>query len=115
MKRILLLVFLILLLFLPGCATPRPWTTAEKTLLIASCLAAAADTYTTIDGLSHGSRELNPIIGPYPSNERVITYMITSQALFILLAHYLPDYRVFALGFKTFLNTGCAIHNMGTH
>jgi len=101
---------IILFLVLPGCVTTRSWTTQEKILLGMSCLAVIADVYTTMaDGEIN---EINPIIGPDPSNGKFIGYMITSQMVTVILAHYVPQYRNWILGLKTGANIGCVFHNM---
>ena len=101
------------ILLITGCANVRPWTKQEKALLVASCLASVADVYTTMEVLDNGGYELNPLVGKHPSDGKLITYMVTSQTLFTLLAHYLPDYRSLLLGSKAFVNAGCAMHNLG--
>ena len=104
----------IIAIFFAGCATidVRPWTTGEKVLLGASCLAAVADAYTTTRFLDNPyNYEMNPILGMHPSDTKVVTYMISSQAIMIILAHYFPKYRSWILGVKTGLNTVGAINN----
>ena len=106
-------LFIILLLF-TGCATVRPWTNSEKMILGASCLAVAADMYTTLDGLHDGNYEINPIMGKYPSDGTVISIMALTQVTTIVLAHYFPDFRTWILGIKTGINAGFAFHNIRT-
>ena len=110
MKRILLTIFLILILFLPACST---WTARDKTLLTASILATAADAYTTCRGLSNpGNYEINPVLGKHPGNEQVVTYLIFTEIVTILIAHYVPSWRPWLLGGKTVINTAGAINNL---
>jgi len=99
------------LLFFIGCAAARPWTTQEKILLGVSCLAVAADMYTTVDGLTNGNYETNPIMGRYPSNGAVVSVMAITQVATILIVHYWSDFRVWILGIKTGVNAGFAFHN----
>lgn len=102
----------LILLILVGCATnPRPWTKKEKGILAWSVLAAAADTYTTIEMLDDGNYEMNPILGRYPSDDEVIIYMSVSELLTILVAHYYPKYRSCLLGGKALVNSYFTIHN----
>ena len=102
----------IIAIFLAGCATARPWTTEEKVLLGASCLAMAADTYTTTRFLDNENNwEVNPILGRHPSDTKVVMYMFSSQVVAIILAHYFPEYRSWILGVKTGLNTVGAVNN----
>ena len=110
MKQALFII--VLSIALSGCATTRPWSTTEKAMLVASCLAAAADIHTTMaDGEIN---EINPIIGPHPSNERFVGFMVTSQLLTIVLAHYCEDFRTWMLGIKTGINAGFAFSNTRT-
>lgn len=97
------------ILLLSGCAS---WTPQEKMLGGFSCLAAAADGYTTIRFLNNPDNyEMNPILGKHPSDTEVIMYMITSQFIALTIAHFLPQYRSWILGGKTTVNLGFAIHN----
>lgn len=104
--------YLLLCVLLTGCAT-RPWTKQEKMLLGVSCIAAATDTYTTTQSLNNEYNwEVNPVLGKNPSDTEIITYMITSQIIAIVLAHYIPKYRNWILGIKTGLNTAGTINNL---
>ena len=92
-----------------GCAG---WTQGEKVLLAASILAAGADAYTTCNALDNPDNyEVNPMLGEHPSREQVVIYLGFTQAVTILLAHFIPSWRPWLLGLKTGLNTTCAIHN----
>ena len=102
----------IIAIFLAGCATARPWTTEEKVLLGASILASIADTYTTFEGLDNGARELNPIMGEYPSKGKVVVVMGIGQIVSIVLAHYWESARSWILGMKTGANAACTFHNL---
>lgn len=93
-----------------SCAT---WSKTDKALLTASWLASGADYYTTTKILDNGGYEMNPLIGEHPSNEKLMMYMISSQVIVTLVAHFFPKYRKVLLGGKTIVNTGCAIHNSG--
>jgi len=102
----------IIAIFLAGCATARPWTTEEKVLLGASCLATVADAYTTLDMLDNGNWEINPMMGEHPSSSQVVLTMAATQVLTIIVAHYWSDFRAWILGIKTGINSGFAFHNM---
>ena len=104
-------LIIILLITLSGCASARPWTKSEKVMLIASCIAAGADAYTTIEGLNSGCSEAQPVMGENPSNAMVIGFTGIIQAAFIVWAHYYPDYRMWIMGGKTVANTACAVWN----
>ena len=112
MKYLLILLFL-----LSGCASlpqPRPWTTGEKALLVASCVAMVADGYTTIDGMHNGHSETNPIMGRHPSDAKVISVMAITQAVTVMIAHYWGPWRSMILGVKTGVNGAFAWHNSRT-
>ena len=106
---------LIAILLFTGCATARPWTTQEKVLLGLSCLAVAANTCTTLDGMHDGHSETNPIMGKHPSDGTVISVMAITQVATIVIAHYWPSMRSWILGTKTGINTGFAWHDMRTN
>ena len=105
-------LLLILILFIPGCAAPRPWTDGEKTILVWSVLAVGADIFTTCRALDNPyNYEINPYMSAHPSDGRVIiTFSLTHLAL-ITVAHFNPTLRYTLLGSKAALNTGFAIHN----
>ena len=106
------LTLLILILTLTACAhNPRPWRTTEKTLLVASTLAAAADYYTSERIMDRGGRELNPLIGEHPSDAKLGFYMLGTQTLTVIISHYIPCLRKPLLGVKTAVNAGFAIRN----
>ena len=107
--------FLIVILLLSGCASVRPWTTEEKLMLGASCIATFADGYTTIKGLHDGCSETNPITGKNPSDGVVISFMAITQGFSIIVAHYWEEYRMWLLGMKTGVNAGFAWHNARTN
>ena len=99
---------ILVLIILTGCS----WSKTEIRWGIASCVAAAADTYTTLGFLNNrNNHECNPIMGRHPSDTTVVTYMITSQILALSIAHIVPKYRSWILGGKTAVNLGCAINN----
>ena len=104
--------WVLLFLLLTSCAI-RPWTKQEKILLGVSCLAATTDIYTTTRFLDNQHNwEINPILGRNPSDTEVITYMISSQIVTIILAHFIPKYRKWILGIKTGLNTTGTMNNL---
>ena len=98
----------VLLILLTGCS----WSKSEIRWGIASTIASGADAYTTVRMLDNPRNyECNPIMGKHPSDLTVISYMITSQALVLTIAHFMPKYRKWVLGGKTAVNLGCAINN----
>jgi len=106
MKKLIIISILIL----TGCAS---WSTGDKILLGTSILATYADYRTTVDLLDRGGHENMGAwaTGKYPSHKDMALYLISTETITIILAHYLPKYRKAILGAKTILNTGCAIHN----
>ena len=110
MKVLPLLIVYILLI--TGCGTVRPWTTEEKMMLGLSCLAVAADAYTTMEGMNMGNSETNPIMGKHPSNGTIISVMAITQMVTIIGAHYWESMRLWILGVKTGANAVCIFHNM---
>ena len=114
MRRKILLLALVTLVFLPGCASlpkPRPWTREEKALLVVSILAAGADLYTTEQALDRGNYEMNPLIGEYPTDTELMIKLPVLQVSYWVLCHYWPQMRMGLLGCKIAINTGNAIHN----
>ena len=108
-SRLLKVTCITLIFFSAGCAG---WSRTEKVLLVASVVMSVADMTTTIEGLNNGGYELNPIIGKHPSDERFISFMVGSEVLTIILAHYFPEWRKAILSGKTLINAGCVIHNL---
>ena len=116
MRKKILLMVLVTLVLLPGCASlpkPRPWTTEEKVLLAVSVLAAGADLYTTKQMLDRGYDEINPLIGKHPTDTELMIKFPICALSYWCLCHYLPQVRTGLLGCKITINTGFAIHNNG--
>ena len=120
-------------IFLSGCVItipfqPRPmpepikqetrtkeWTTEQKTMLVASFLAAGADYVTTRKLLyGYGKRERNPLIGEHPSEVELAVKGWGSYGLMLLFIHFTPELRPIVLMGQTTMNTGFAIHNYKT-
>jgi len=104
------LTILLLILTLTACAH-RPWTTTEKTLLVASTLAAAADYYTSERIMDRGGSARNLILGKHHSKAHLAGCMFGSQTLAVIICHYIPWLRKPLLGAKAAVNAGLAIHN----
>ena len=114
MVRKILVIALVTLVLLPGCASlpkPRPWTTEEKVLLVGSILAAGADLYTTKKMRDRGHDEINPLIGEHPTDTELMIKLPVLQLSYWVLCHYWPQMRTGLLGCKITINTGNAIHN----
>jgi len=114
MIRKILLIALVTLVLLPGCASlpkAKPWTKGEKILLVASILAAGADYYTTERCLDRGGSEMNPLIGEHPTDTQLFLKGWGGYAGLIIITHYSGKWRPVFLGGLIVLNTGFAIHN----
>lgn len=112
MKKVGVLV--IGLLTCASCAyyNPKPWTQEEKVALGWSCLASAADMYTTTRFLDNEENwEINPILGKHPSDTEVYLVLGLSQVLTVVTAHCFPDLRVPLICGKAAVNTAFAMHN----
>ena len=106
------LILFCIMFFLTGCATnPRPWTKTEKGLLVSSIFASAADCYTTERMLDRGFTEINPVLGPHPTDGKTVRYFIGTKTLEIIVAHYWEDARPWILGGATAVYGSAAIHN----
>ena len=83
------LTIIISILILTGCS----WSMQDRALLVASIGASYADYRTTTRILDEGGYEMNPLIGKHPSDGELAVWMISSEVLVILLAHYYPKWR----------------------
>lgn len=107
-----LYIFILILISFSCAHKSEPWTTTEKTFAVASVLATAADTYTTLNMLDNPNNyEMNPIMGKHPSDGRVILTMAATELILLAICHYYKDLRLFLLGSKTVINSYWAIHN----
>ena len=108
-NRYKLTMLLVVFLLLTGCAG---WSRTEKALLAVSILAASADAYTTCRMLDNPDNwEVNPVLGDHASDEAVISYMVFTEAVTVLLAHFVPALRPYLLGGKALANTAGALNN----
>lgn len=99
MIRKILLVALVTLVLLPGCASlpkPRPWTKGEKVGAGFFLAGHMADTYTTIRHQDYPERiyEKNPILGKHPDDHEIYLYMGVTSGLILLISHYVPKLRL---------------------
>ena len=113
--RYLVLVFV--LFVTPARAEWSDWSPETKGLFVASQLAIAADWATTRYGVSHGfpnnTYETNPILGRYPSRDRVDLYMIGMLIGNYYVTDWLPaEYRNFYLGVRLVTHAGAAHNNV---
>ena len=108
-------VFLIALL-LPACGGfdlhPRPWTNEERALAVTSTIATFFDGRTSMKVMNDGGYERNHFyFGKNPSDERLIAVLSLTQLGALAISNWWPDLRIKLLGFKTLLNTGCAVYS----
>ena len=109
-----LLTALLLASLLCGCShlpKPRPWTKDEKVMLTLSIGAVVADYYTTERMLDRGYKEMNPLMGKYPTDTELTIKTGALYGAFLLIAHYWPQMRRFFLFSQTTAQTGFALQN----
>ena len=109
------LVIIFALLVSPARAEWSDWSGDTQAMFVASNLAIVADWATTRYGVSHdfpnNTYETNPILGRYPSRDRVDLYMIGILISNYYITDWLPaEYRNFYLGWRT-VTHGSAAHN----
>ena len=101
---------------------PRPWTEGEKTVLVWSVAAVAADMFTTCRMLDNPNNyEMNPWLGEHPSDGKVVAVLSLSHLAMVIISHWVPEItlpivgkinlRYSLLGSKAALNTYFAINN----
>ena len=110
-------LLLSLLLLIPSAAWAwEDWDQETKTMFVASSIAITADWATTRNMTSRydeGYYELNTILGPYPSRDRVDAYMIGMLVTNYFITDWLPEeYRIFYLGVRTIAHGSAANNNM---
>ena len=76
------------------------WSASDQALLVVGSVLHVMDWGQTryIVKNSDRYRELNPILGEYPTMGEVNAYMLATAVLIPVLAHYLPEYRSIILG-----------------
>jgi len=108
-------LLLSLLLLVPSAAWAwEDWDLETKTMFVASSIAITAD-WATTRNMTHrydeGYRELNPILGDYPSTSQVDAYMIGMLVTNYFITDWLPkEHRIFYLSYRT-VTHGAAAHN----
>lgn len=91
-----------------------PWSKQDIALEGVYLVFKALDLGQTLDIAAQPDRyhEINPIIGPHPSSDRVYAYFITTSLLHIGITHFLPSkYRPWFQGVTIGLSAGCVVHN----
>lgn len=76
-------------------AQSRPWTDEEKLLGATALTLHAIDTAQTSYGMKHGYRELNPILGSHPSDDKLAAFFVLSTlGSFYILDTYEEDRKI---------------------
>lgn len=80
-------------------AEPRPWSDDEKIMLVWSSAASLADIYTTNQFLKNPENwEVNPVLGHRPDPLAVISTLLITQAITVIIAHFVPDLELPLIG-----------------
>lgn len=98
-RRRISLTVLVVLIFLPGCASlPKVnlWTKGEKVGAGFFLAGHAADTYTTIRHQDYPDRihERNPFLDEHPDDHEIYLYAGVTAGLALLISHYVPKLRL---------------------
>jgi len=90
MRKLLLTTALLVLLSSHSLAAP--WSKTDIALQSITTVTLAADWRQTRDIKNHPElQELNLLLGPHPSNEKIDMYMGGAIVGHALISHYLPD------------------------
>jgi hypothetical protein len=85
----------ILTLSMLGCVETKPWTKTELTMAAWAAVATAVDMSQTFQIKDHpGMSELNPVIGPHPSDTTIAIWFPLTAAVGSVIAHYGPNAKV---------------------
>lgn len=118
MKKQMLIVICILVLFNSGCTSliphPRAWTKEEK---IAAGFFIAAHTANAFTTEAHQDSpelyyERNPIMGRHPSDTEIVTYFSITGVGALLIAHFYPELRKPLLYGYGAINSYWVIHDL---
>lgn len=112
MKNIVLSI--ILLVSSSAFAQWATWTQDEQKMFVASNIAIVADWITTRNMTSRwgeGFYEKNPILGPYPSRDRVDIYMIGMLVSNYYLTDWAGKYRIYYSVARTAVHGSSAVNN----
>ena len=86
-----------------GCTT-----LASKPVVVAC---QAADTYTTVQGLERGAREVNPIVAGIIAAGGIAAFVATKIGVTLLILHYHAEISTGVLATANVLTCGVAAHN----
>ena len=71
----------------------------------------AADTYTTVEGLDRGAREVNPIVAGIIAAGGITAFIATKIGVTLLILHYHSEISTGVLATANVLTCGVAAHN----
>ena len=71
----------------------------------------AADTYTTVEGLDRGAREVNPIVAGIIAAGGITAFVATKLGVTLLILHYHADISTGVLATANVVTCGVAAHN----
>lgn len=104
MKKIIAALALSMSVMSPAVATDKDWSTGQMALAGVALTAHVMDWNQTRvisknpDRFYERGFITKDVIGAHPSTGQVDAYMLGSAVLFMLAAHYLPEYRYTILG-----------------
>jgi len=84
-------------------------TTLASEPVVVAC--QGADTYTTIEGLERGGREVNPIVAGIIAAGGIAAFVATKVGVTLLILHYHADISTGVLATANVLTCGVAAHN----
>jgi uncharacterized protein DUF5658 len=84
-------------------------TTLASEPVVVAC--QGADTYTTIEGLERGAREVNPIVAGIIAAGGIAAFVATKIGVTLLILHYHADISTGVLATANVLTCGIAAHN----
>ena len=70
-----------------------------------------ADTYTTVEGLDRGAREVNPIVAGILAAGGVAAFIATKVGITLLILHYHAEISTGVLATANVVTCGVAAHN----
>lgn len=89
------------------------WKTSDTVLSVAAVALTVIDWSQTrhIANDPQGHKELNPILGPHPSQSSVDIYFPVTLAIGGAVAYFVPSWRPYILGGWIALETSCTFQN----
>jgi len=86
----------------PAVSQTRPWTTEETYWALGFVAASYADWSTTSDIIGrNGYKELNPLIGPHPTQARINLHFMIAVPMVLFAADYFEKDRTTILQMLT--------------